>query len=82
MATYKEAEDLINIGAYMKGSNQNIDNAVDKIDDINKFLRQNYDETTSLKQTIEELGTVLSERRDPDDQQKNRRSSDKGSNMN
>ncbi len=80
MATYKEAEDLINIGAYMKGSNQNIDNAVDKIDDINKFLRQNYDETTSLKQTIEELGTVLSERRDPDDQQKNRRSSDKRSN--
>ena len=79
MATYKEAEDLINIGAYMKGSNQNIDNAVDKIDDINKFLRQNYDETTSLKQTIEELGTVLSERKDPDEQQKNRRSSDKRS---
>lgn len=76
MATYKEAEDLINIGAYMKGSNPNIDNAISKVDDINKFLRQNYDETTSLKQTIENLGEILSERKD-ESQQKNRRQSDK-----
>ncbi|MEE4165777.1 MAG: FliI/YscN family ATPase [Desulfocapsaceae bacterium] len=79
MATYKEAEDLINIGAYMKGSNQHIDNAVEKIDDLNKFLQQNYDETTSLKQTVEELGAILSERKESDEQQKNRRSSDKHS---
>ena len=76
MATYKEAEDLINIGAYMKGSNPNIDNAISKVDDINRFLRQNYDETTSLKQTVEDLGTILCERKD-EDQQKNRRQSDK-----
>ncbi len=40
LSTYKEAEDLINIGAYVKGSNPNIDYAIKKIDEINGFLRQ------------------------------------------
>lgn len=38
MATYNEAEDLINIGAYKSGSNRNIDYAIYKIDAVNKFL--------------------------------------------
>jgi len=66
LATYAEAEDLINIGAYMKGSNPNIDFAIEKHDEINKFLQQNYDETTSFKQSIEDLGSILSERKDED----------------
>ncbi len=40
LATYRKAEDLINIGAYKKGSNPLIDQAVDNIDVINAFLRQ------------------------------------------
>ena len=32
LATYNEAEDLINIGAYKKGSNPNIDYAISRID--------------------------------------------------
>ena len=44
MATYSEAEDLINIGAYKKGSNKNIDFAIEKIDQVNEFLLQNVDE--------------------------------------
>ena len=32
LARYAEAEDLINIGAYAKGSNPKVDNAIDKID--------------------------------------------------
>lgn len=40
LATYKEAEDLINIGAYKRGSNKKIDIAIELIDDINNFLTQ------------------------------------------
>ena len=54
MATYNEAEDLINIGAYKKGSNPGIDNAISKIDAVNEFLMQstedkfNYEDTVAL----------------------------------
>lgn len=51
MATYREAEDLINIGAYSKGSNKDIDMAVKKIDMINNFLRQKVDENISFDDT-------------------------------
>lgn len=44
LAVYKEAEDLINIGAYVKGSNPNIDEAIRKMDDLNSFLRQDMNE--------------------------------------
>ncbi|THB72575.1 MAG: FliI/YscN family ATPase [Desulfobulbaceae bacterium] len=77
IATYAEAEDLINIGAYMKGSNPHIDYAISKIEEVNRFLRQNYDETTSLKQSIEEIGVILSERKDEERMpSQNRRESD------
>ena len=51
MAIYKEAEDLINIGAYTPGSNATIDIAVRKIDAIHAFLRQGFSES-SLKENI------------------------------
>jgi flagellum-specific ATP synthase len=76
LATYNEAEDLINIGAYAKGSNPRIDYAIQKIDSINSFLKQGYDETTPLKQTVESLGQLLSERKDDGDDRKDRRESD------
>ncbi len=38
MATYQENEDLINIGAYVKGSNPNIDRAIDLRPGIEAFL--------------------------------------------
>jgi len=40
LATYQEAEDLINIGAYKNGSNKSIDYAIKKIDAVNDFLMQ------------------------------------------
>lgn len=43
LATYNEAEDLINIGAYKSGSNKNIDYAISKIDQVNSFLMQDVD---------------------------------------
>lgn len=48
LAVYKEAEDLINIGAYVKGSNPNIDYALRKIDEINGFLQQSMEDSTLL----------------------------------
>lgn len=77
IARYVEAEDLINIGAYVKGSNARIDYAIGKIDEITGFLRQNFNETTNLKQSVEQLGSVLSDRRDEGPLKKNRRQSDK-----
>lgn len=40
LATYRENEDLINIGAYVKGSSADIDNAILKVPQLNKFLQQ------------------------------------------
>ena len=44
LAVYKESEDLINIGAYQKGSNPKIHKAIKLIDPINNFLKQRMDE--------------------------------------
>ncbi len=78
LATHKEAEDLINIGAYARGSNPKIDHAITKIDAINAFLQQGMTESTPLKQTIEQLGELLSGRKDDAPQSRNRRGDDQG----
>jgi len=78
LATHKEAEDLINIGAYAKGSNPKIDHAITKIDAINTFLQQGMTESTPLKQTIEQLGELLSGRKDDAPQRRDRRGDDHG----
>jgi flagellum-specific ATP synthase len=55
LATYREAEDLINIGAYVKGSNQKIDKSVSMIESIRSFLRQGMDEGSDLDEAIIKL---------------------------
>ena len=55
MATYAEAEDLINIGAYKKGSNSNVDYAISKIDAVNQFLLQATDEKFTFEEIVEML---------------------------
>ena len=55
MATYREAEDLINIGAYVKGSNPRIDEALRNYDRIRQFLRQRSDEKEEFGPSIEQL---------------------------
>ncbi|MEZ5315180.1 MAG: FliI/YscN family ATPase [Chlamydiales bacterium] len=47
--TYREAEELINLGAYVPGSNPNIDEAVKQIDVINKKLQQKVDERVTFE---------------------------------
>lgn len=55
LATYNEAEDLINIGAYKSGSNPAIDYAISKIDAVNGFLCQDVDEKFDFETSVEML---------------------------
>ena len=59
LATYNEAEDLINIGAYKSGSNPSIDYAISKIDAVNDFLTQDVEEKVSFEETIEMLEALF-----------------------
>ncbi|HJP19332.1 MAG TPA: FliI/YscN family ATPase [Nitrospinota bacterium] len=59
MATYKESEDLINIGAYVKGSSAKIDFSIKMIDSINKFLKQGIFEKVSYQESIEQMKAIL-----------------------
>ena len=61
LATYNEAEDLINIGAYKKGSNKNIDYAISKIDAVNAFLMQQTDEKYSFEEELKMLFDIFSD---------------------
>jgi flagellum-specific ATP synthase len=49
LAVYREAEDLINVGAYAAGSNKEIDEALEKLPAINAFLRQEITERSSVE---------------------------------
>ena len=55
VATYQDAEDLINIGAFKPGSNRRIDTAVSLIDRVNEFLVQPLGTRTSFQETVRRL---------------------------
>ncbi len=55
LAVYRDAEDLINIGAYQQGSNPDIDKAIQYIDLITAYTRQRTDEKVSLEEAIDRL---------------------------
>ncbi len=55
MSTYMESEDLINIGAYVSGSNSTIDKAIKHHDRITDFLKQDLNECTDYPATIQQL---------------------------
>ena len=59
LAAYRKAEDLVNIGAYVRGSNAKIDEALDYIDKVNEFLRQGTDEEASFEETVSRLKTMF-----------------------
>lgn len=59
MATYKDTEDLINIGAYSKGTNKKVDLAIDKIELIDDFLKQGVHERLSFLEIVEMLKAIL-----------------------
>ncbi len=55
LATYREARDLINIGAYVAGSNPQIDEAIRLLPEINAFLRQVPEERTPAGEVVGRL---------------------------
>jgi len=61
LATYNEAEDLINIGAYKKGTNKNIDFAIEKIDKVNKFLLQGVDDKYDFDEELSLMEEIFNE---------------------
>jgi flagellum-specific ATP synthase len=61
LATYAEAEDLVNIGAYRSGSNPSIDFALSKIDDVNDFLMQDMYEKVDFDDTVEKLKALFAQ---------------------
>ena len=60
LARYAEAEDLINIGAYVKGSNPKIDYALSKIEQVNTFLKQGTFEQVKFEETVKRLISIFS----------------------
>ena len=59
LSIYKDSEDLINIGAYEKGSNENIDFAIEKIDSINNFLKQSTEESRNFNEVIDDMSRIF-----------------------
>ncbi len=59
LAAYRQAEDLINIGAYVAGSNPRVDEAVASYQNIVEFLRQDLYEHTGYDDTLEMLKTIV-----------------------
>ena len=62
MAAYQDAEDLINIGAYVKGSDTTIDESIAKMGSINTFLRQDINEKTEFENDLNNLNKISNEK--------------------
>lgn len=59
LSTYNEAEDLINIGAYVKGSNPQIDHALSKIGSLRSFIKQDMKEKSLFPDTVKKLQDII-----------------------
>lgn len=59
MAIYKESEDLINVGAYNKGSNAEIDLAIEKNPSITSFLCQSVEDRVAFEETLNEMRNIV-----------------------
>jgi len=59
LASYRKAEDLINIGAYIEGSNPNIDEAIKYIGKVNVFLKQNVTESIQFDSAVSKMAEIF-----------------------
>ena len=59
LATYKDSEDLINIGAYVKGSNKKVDMAISYNEIIERFLKQGVNEHTGIEDSLMALKNIF-----------------------
>ncbi|AOY07241.1 ATP synthase [Bacillus sp. A053] len=58
LSTYQNSEDLINIGAYKRGSSREIDEAIQFYPQLIQFLKQGTDEPASLEESIAALTSL------------------------
>ena len=56
---YNDARDLIDLGAYTSGSNPKIDYAIEHIDAINNYLRQQMEEDSNFENTVSDIINLL-----------------------
>ena len=61
LASYKDAEDLITLGAYARGSNAMIDKAIEMIGNINAFLKQDMHERDTYKDILTKLKELFAQ---------------------
>ncbi len=61
MATYREAEDMINMGLYKKGASPQIDQAIAHKDVLEDYLRQSMNERVDLAQSLQQLKEIVKE---------------------
>lgn len=61
LAAYKEAEDLIQIGAYQSGTNPTVDEAIRKLPEMKRFLIQDVDEPSDLTEACSRLRALCGE---------------------
>lgn len=61
LASYNDAEDLINIGAYKAGSNPKIDYAISKIDEVNSFLCQQTYEKVGFDEAVGQMDEIFAQ---------------------
>lgn len=59
VANYEKEKDLILIGAYEMGTDPNVDYAIEKIEDVNQFLKQRTDEIFSFDESVEQLKSLF-----------------------
>jgi flagellum-specific ATP synthase len=59
LAVYREAEDLINVGAYVEGSSPEIDEAIAKMPEINAFLVQGIEEGFAIDDILRRMGEIV-----------------------
>ena len=59
VANYERERDLILIGAYEEGSDPKVDYAIEKIDEVNTFLKQGVEENYSLEEAVAQLKEIF-----------------------
>jgi flagellum-specific ATP synthase len=58
LALYRQSEDLINLGAYVSGSNPKLDAVIRSRNEIMRFLRQGPADTSMVDETIRQMGAL------------------------
>ncbi len=59
LAIYEEKRDLVSLGAYKRGSDRRLDEALSRIEAMEAFLKQRTDERTAFEQTVEQLRRIV-----------------------